>query len=243
MKFTPRYIALGLLFLAAACKENEPEKPKVTYTDNNKGKQAEVKSDSSQIKIADLPIQMEGTKYLIHPIGDYRIYEGRSKTAANSSAAERVSFSVSNYNLFEITGFLQNLKFQHIDSTTIRPLATKPVCIQTAAYLNTVAAKSRLQLMVYSLSDMDTNKDGRLDASDIKTLYISDISGTRFTKLSGDFQELIDWNVVESKNRLYFRTIEDTNKNGEFDKDDVVKYHFVDLMTKEWKPENYDPVN
>ncbi|AWA31543.1 hypothetical protein HYN48_14965 [Flavobacterium magnum] len=242
MKFTTRYIALGLLVFAASCRESEPEKPKVTYSDSNKGKQVEARQDTSQIKIADLPIQMEGTKYLIHPIGDYRIYEGRSKAAANSSSAERVSFSVSNYNLFEITGFLQNLKFQHIDSTAIRPLTTRPVSIQTATYLNTVALKSKLQLMVYSLSDMDTNKDGRLDASDIKTLYISEISGARFTKLSGDFQELIDWNVVESKNRLYFRTIEDTNKNGEFDKDDVVKYHFVDLMAKEWKPENYDPV-
>ncbi len=242
MKSAPRYIALGLLILAAACKENEPEKPKVTYTDNNKGKTA-VKQDTSQIKIADLPIEMEGTKYLIHPIGDYRIYEGRSKTAYNSASAERVSFSVSNYNLFEITGFLQNLKFQHIDSTAIRPLTTEPVLIQTATYLNTVASKTKLQLMVYSLSDMDTNKDGKLDASDVKSLYISEISGAKFTKLTEDFQELIDWNVVESKSRLYFRTIEDTNKNGEFDKDDVVKYHFLDLMAKEWKPESYDPVN
>jgi hypothetical protein len=243
MKSIPRCIVISLLVLAVACKENEPEKPKVTYTNSSKGKPAEVKQDTSQIKIADLPIQMEGTKYLIHPIGDYRIYEGRSKTAYNSASAERVSFSVSNYNLFEITGFLQNLKFQHVDSTAIRPLTTNPVLIQTATYLNTVALRTKLQLMVYSLSDMDTNKDGKLDASDIKSLYISDISGARFTKLSGDFQELIDWNIVETKNRLYFRTIEDTNKNGEFDKDDVVKYHFVDLMAKEWKPDNYDPVN
>ncbi|WP_298155573.1 hypothetical protein [Flavobacterium sp.] len=243
MKSIPGYIALSLLFLTVSCKQEEPEKPKVIYTESSKASAPQVKQDTAQIKIADLPIQMEGTKYLIHPIGDYRIYEGRSKTAANSASDERVSYSVSNYNLFEITGFLQNLKFQHVDSTAIHALTKTPVLIQSATYLNTLALKSKLQLMVYALADMDTNKDGKLDASDIKTLYISDISGARFTKLSGDFQELIDWNVVESKNRLYFRTIEDTNKNGEFDKDDVVKYHFVDLMAKEWKPENYDPVN
>jgi hypothetical protein len=27
-----------------------------------------------------------------------------------------------------------------------------------------------------------------------------------------DFQELIDWNLIDSKSRLYFRTVEDTNK-------------------------------
>jgi hypothetical protein len=47
--------------------------------------------------------------------------------------------------------------------------------------------------------DLDTNKDGKLDSSDIKCLYLSDISGKKFTKISADFQELIDWNLIESK--------------------------------------------
>ena len=58
--------------------------------------------------------------------------------------------------------------------------------------------------MVYTLVDMDTNKDGKLDVSDIKALYLSKISGDKFTKVSADFQELIDWDLIESKNRLYF---------------------------------------
>jgi len=227
--------------LFSSCKE-EPETPKVIYEDAAKAQPKPVKIDSSQIKIADLPVQMEGTKYLIHPIGDYRIYEGRSKSSYGSSNTDKVSFSISNYNRFEITGFLQNLKFQHIDSTEIRSLTDKPVIIQTASYLNTIYDKTRLQFMVYSVVDMDTNKDGKLDSSDIKSLYISEISGKKFTKLSVDFQELIDWNLIESKSRLYFRTIEDTNKNGEFDKNDVILYHYVDLSAKGWKLESYKPV-
>jgi hypothetical protein len=54
--------------------------------------------------------------------------------------------------------------------------------------------------------------------------------------------ELIDWNLVESKNRLYFRSIEDTNKNGEFDKNDVIHYHFIDLSSKDWKVQDYSPI-
>jgi hypothetical protein len=45
---------------------------------------------------------------------------------------------------------------------------------------------------------MDTNKDGKLDTSDIKALYLSKISGEKFTKISSDFQELIDWKLIES---------------------------------------------
>jgi hypothetical protein len=89
---------------------------------------------------------------------------------------------------------------------------------------------------------MDSNKDGKLDSSDIKDLYISSITGANFTKLSADFQELIDWNLIESQNRLYFRTIEDSNKNGAFDSDDKVHYQFVDLTSKEMEVKEYNPI-
>jgi hypothetical protein len=55
-------------------------------------------------------------------------------------------------------------------------------------------------------------------------------------------QELIDWKLIESKNRLYFRTIEDANKNGAFDKDDIVHYNYVDLAAKEWTVTAYKPI-
>ena len=60
--------------------------------------------------------------------------------------------------------------------------------------------------------------------------------------MSEDFQELIDWNLVESKNRLYFRTIKDTNKNGQFDKNDVLHYSYIDLNSKVWEVQSYQPI-
>ena len=61
-------------------------------------------------------------------------------------------------------------------------------------------------------------------------------------KISADYQELIDWNLIESKGRLYFRTVEDTNKNGQFDKNDVVHYNYVNLAASVWKVSNYEPI-
>jgi hypothetical protein len=105
------------------------------------------------------------------------------------------------------------LKFQKTDSDSIRPLTDKPVLIQTATYLKSVLIELK-QIMVYTMFDADTNRDGKLDSSDIKSLYLSEISGKRFTKVSMDLQELIDWKLIDSKSRLYFRTVEDTNKMG-----------------------------
>lgn len=234
-------VLLGISYLLlASCKE-ESEKPKVTYDASNKGKEI-AKVDLTQIAIADLPIQMKGTNYLIHPVGDLSVYQNRAKSNYGSISTDQVSFTVSNTSELEITGYLRNLKFQKIGTDSIKALTDKPVLIQTATYLKSVADRSKQQIMVYTLADVDTNKDGKLDSSDIKALYLSEISGEKLTKISVDFQELIDWNLIESKNLLYFRTIEDTNKNGEFDKNDVLHYNYVDLSNKDWKVSSYQPI-
>lgn len=232
-------INIAILFLVS-CKK-EVEKPKVIYsTTTNK---TISKVDSTQIAIADLPIQMEGTNYLIHPVGDLRVYERGAKTKYGSSSVIDLSFTISNLGDGEITGFLQNLKFQKLDSDSIKSLTDKPALILTATYLKAIADRTDKQIMVYTMYDMDTNKDGKLDTSDIKSLYLSDISGANFTKISADFQELIDWNLIESTNRLYFRTVEDTNKNGQFDKNDLVQYSYINLLDRDWKVKNYEPIN
>lgn len=232
-------LALSALFITS-CKE-DIDKPKVIYDGANKSKEI-AKLDSTDIEIADLPIHMEGTNYLIHPVGDLSIRERGIKTRYGSSSVNDLSFTISNYGENEITGFLQNIKFQKIGSDSIKALTEEPVLIQTATYLKSVADKTKNQIMVYTMVDMDTNKDGKLDTSDIKALYLSEISGDKLTKLSDSYQELIDWNLIESTNRLYFRTVEDTNKNGQFDKMDVVHYNYVDLSNKLWKIVSYKPV-
>jgi len=241
MKNSLKYIALAIIGTLVSCKDDVEKQPKVIYDASNKAKIVD-KTDSTQIEIADLPIQMEGTNYLIHPVGDLRVYERGSKSRYGSSSVNDLSFTISNLGDFEITGYLQNLKFQKTDSDSIRALSNKPVLILTATYLKPVADKTQNQVMVYTLADSDTNKDGKIDSGDIKTLYLSNMSGENFTKISEDFQELVDWSLIESKNRLYFRTIEDTNQNGQFDKNDVLHYNYIDLASKKWEVKNYKPI-
>jgi hypothetical protein len=229
-------LSFALLLLTSCKKEVEP--PKLIYNNQKVQGQKAIATDTSQIEIADLPIHFEGTKFLLFPIGDYRINDKRSSYATASYSG---SFTISNNNEFEITGFLNNLKFQSVDADSIYSLTDKRILIQTATYLKNFAAKSKRQIMVYTLADNDTNIDGKLDDRDIKSIYLSEISGLRFTKISAELEELIDWNVIEVKNRLYFRTIEDTNKNGQFDQNDPVHYNFIDLLSADWKVQNYKP--
>lgn len=239
MKIITRYISFLTITLLVSCKQ-EKQTPKVIYEEAKEIIEPK-KIDTTSIKIADLPIHMEGTKFLIHPVGDIRVYDDYSKVYG-SSKTNQVSYAISNYNRFEITGYFENLKFQHIDSTNVKPLTENKIQIQTVTFLNTIAEKSKKQILVYILVDSDTNKDSKVDQNDIKSLYISNIDGSKFTKLSEPLQELIDWNIIEVQNRLYFRCIEDINKNGAFDKNDKVHYYFVNLLSEEWKVEEYMPI-
>ncbi len=241
MKQISLFFAVIALALGVSCQKEAPEKPKVTYDDSAKPK-ASAKIDTAQIEIADLPVQFQGTNYLIFPVGDLNIYGGNARGGYESSATNDLRFKISNYGENEIAGYLRNLKFREMGSDSLKALTDKPMLIQTVTFLKSVADKTKQQILVYTLADMDTNKDGKLDASDIKSLYLSEVSGKRFTKVSTDFLELIDWNLIEPENRLYFRTIEDANKNGEFDKNDLMHYHFIDLSGKDWKVSDYKPV-
>ncbi|CAM3756512.1 hypothetical protein FLGE108171_13730 [Flavobacterium gelidilacus] len=235
-----KYI-LGLAILTLVSCKKEQTTPKVKYEDSKSKIETSAKVDSSSIKIADLPILMEGTKYLIHPIGDVRVYEDY-KSVYGSSKTNQVSYAISNYNRFELTGYFTNLKFQNIDSTTVHSLTTDRIQIQSVTFLNTIAEKTKKQILVYSFVDNDTNKDGNVNQNDIKSLALSSIDGSNFKKLSEDLSEVMDWNIIEAQNRLYFRCIEDINKNGAFDKNDKVHYHFVNLLDSDWKVEEYMPI-
>jgi len=234
-------IALFGLVALTGCKDNV-QKPKVKYTTPARKTEAPKRVDSTQIKVADLPVLMDGTQYLIHPVGDIRIYDDSNREYGSSRTNNSVSYAISNYNRYEITGYFENLKFQHIDSTALRPLTKEKIQIQTVTYLNTTAQRTKKQLLLYTLVDKDTNQDGKVDANDIKAFYISNINGTGFKKLSGDMQELLDWNLIDVQNRVYFRTLEDINKNGAFDKNDAVHYHFVNLTSADFKVTDYEPV-
>ncbi len=167
---------------------------------------------------------------------------GRGKVYFGSSSYGSGSFSSTNYNRSEITGNFYNVKFQHIDSETLTTLTNKNIRIRSIAFLRYVFNNTKKQILVYRVLDKETNRDNSLDDNDVETLYMSNLDGSSFVKLTTDFQELIDWKEVAVKNRIYFRSMEDTNKNGEFDKDGMVHYHYVDLSNDQRKVTEYEPL-
>lgn len=236
MRFEYLFVLGFMVFVS--CKREQAEKPKVSY--DAVEKENESPKEEENILIADLPLQFDGTNVLIHPVGKYTVSEGLKRYSDDSGT--RNNFSISNGRDEEITGFLTNLKFQQIDSDSLVALTDKPIMIERITYLKAFAEKNKKQFLIYSLADMDSNKDGKLDTNDVMDLYCSDITGQNFKKLSPDFHEIIDWKVVEAQKRIYFRTMEDNNKSGAFDKNDKFHYFYVNLLEEETKAIEYFPL-
>lgn len=225
MKNFSLYI-VPFLTLLVGCKE-EP-KPKVKY--DSTAPKVEIKKDTSKLEVADLPLQFQNSNVLIYAIGDLRVGEMKK-----NGYDEKANFTISNSLEDEVTGYLRNVKFQKVGEDSLHVLTDKVVMIERMSYL-----KSK-KIIAYVLADADTNQDLKVDSDDIKSLYLSTDMGKNFTKISPDVQELIDWNFIENANTIYFRTIDDASKNGEFDKKDKLHYFSVKL-TEDWKAVEFSPV-
>ncbi|SHI70955.1 hypothetical protein [Flavobacterium terrae] len=221
---------LPLFSLFWNCKEEQ--KPKVKY--DKPLNKVEVKKDTSKLMVADLPIQFANSNVLIYTIGALQV-SNFQKSSYTEKIEAGSTYNVSNVLEDELTGYLQNIKFQEIGSDSLHVLTDKLLMIERVTFL-----KSK-KVLVYVLADADTNQDSKVDSDDIKSLYISTDMGKNFTKVSPELQELIDWNYVEAANKIFFRTIDDRNKNGAFDKNDDLHYFTVNI-NKDWKAEEFKVV-
>ena len=59
--------------------EDKPEPPKVIYEDKSTTAVQKAADDTTQIEVADLPIHLEGTSFLIHPVADMGVAANNRK--------------------------------------------------------------------------------------------------------------------------------------------------------------------
>jgi hypothetical protein len=228
------YILFTITIFLISCENNNSRK--IVHDKES----VETTINSEKITISDLPIQIDSVKYIFHPIGDFKI-ENNDGIAIYKSSKRR-NYKTSNYSNYKVSGNMINLKFQHEESEKITELTNKNIRIQNFTFLKNIYENYNIQLLVYEVVDRDTNRDGELNYNDVKSLYISSIDGKNFKKITKKNRDLIDWKVIVSKNRIYFRTIEDENKDGVFNKNDIIKYKYVNLDSEKFEVKTYKPI-
>lgn len=229
------------LFLLTSCYNS---KPKVIYDTTTHESADSILIDTTATRIAGLPIHFDSTNYLIHPIGSYKPEKDGGRLSISSSSYKtglgRMSFVYKNRNT--VSGDINNLKFQHLDSTTFSTLTNKQIKIRSFTRVKSKCGNDTDGILIYRISDKDTNKDMKLNDSDIESLYISKLNGQNLKKLSPEWHELIEWELMKIKHRIYFITSEDIDKNGEFNTSDKLHYYYIDLGCNDRNVIEYNPL-
>lgn len=233
-------ILLLLCLMGLACTDQK--KPKIVHnTDGSKTMDVAIK-DTTSIRMMDFPIHIDSTNYLLHPVGDFVLKDGRNKVLFSSRWYEQANYNVARTDGTYIAGNLSNILFQTLDSNGIVPLTKKDMNIQYLTFLRDIYKQLNKSYLLYEINDRDTNQDGSIDNNDVSALYLSKLDGSNFTKLTAEGHELLDWKLVSTANRLYYKTIEDTDRDGDFDKKDRFHYYFINFYDPQLKSFPYQPL-
>jgi hypothetical protein len=233
-------ISVFILIVFSGCVNTS--RPKLVYPENEQDslyKKVKVLKDSTYFITAELPIQIDSTSYLIHPIGYTKFNNSKYMSFVSRSRGRGKSY-MSRDAGSRIDGSFINLKFQHIDSVEMRTLTDKVIRIHSFEHVH--FSHSNRQLLIYEINDIDTNLDTYLNSDDIRALYISEIDGSNFKKLSLDYHEVLEWKIIDATHKLFVKTSEDSNKNGVFDKGDTINYYYVDLWSNSLQIVEYFPL-
>jgi len=192
--------------------------------------------NSENLAVANLPVHIDSTNYLIHPVAKIEVresgYYGSSSSTSGSAAVGDQFF-----------GNFTNLRFQELNSEEFTGLTDQNLRILSVQFLRAIFENTGKQFLLYKIVDSDTNADGKLNSNDQKALYISDINGSDFRRINRAEQVLQDYQVLKTVNRLYFRSIEDINANGRLDAGEKPHYFYLDLASQVLKVTEYFPLD
>ncbi|PIQ48141.1 MAG: hypothetical protein COW03_11400 [Cytophagales bacterium CG12_big_fil_rev_8_21_14_0_65_40_12] len=236
-------IAISVSLVLCSC--GNESKPTVVYPDSTNNEQnAQRELDTTLVLNGELPIHFKKTDYLLFPIGTIKSStRGLTKLYSGSVSNGDFSLSMGYLSEYNYIGNLDNLKIQHLDSLKFRSITNKNLKIRSFKFLESIQKEAGINLLVLNITDIDTNKDGELNDDDVESLYLSHISGRNFKKLTNDYQELLDWRVIEVNRKLYFRTLEDIDRNGEFNKSDKIHHYYASLESEDFEAVEYFPLD
>ena len=230
------YYLVFIAFLFVNCNSNNKKENEIVVLDAHKN---EIKIDTTLIAVADLPIKIDSISYLIHPVGYYKSGWYDDEYSSKSSRSGSNNFTISNNYDDKIKGNMFNLFFQKENSSELKPLTDKNIKIRSVSFLRGLFNNTKKKILVYEIIDTDTNEDKTIDLQDLYSIYISNIDGSNFRKISKLNHRIITYKFLNSNNTFYFKTLEKA-KSKEVKQ--ILHYFFADLSKKEILVKEYFPL-
>jgi len=137
---------------------------------------------------------------------------------------------------------LINLIFEDVKNNKSYLLTNNQLQIPSYEVCNHLKRKIGKAYILFRVIDKDYNNDGVLDGRDIQSLYMSNIDGTSFSKITKDKEILRDGEWMYPLNRYYFRTSEDPDKKGYSGLQDKVHYYYIQFDEQGYQIVEYNPL-
>jgi len=233
------FIGIAILTLFASCEQA----PKINYAekiDTISVVDDRIK-DTTKILVSELPIKFDSTDILIFAVGLVDLQERGGYSKLGSGSYNSSDIASSYFNQDNLIGEFINFVFQDKGGNE-RKLTDKKILIRKVSFLRDIFKKTKTGYLLYSISDRDSNGDKELSHADLEALYIGKIDGTDFKKISKELHEFYDFALIKGENRLYFRTLEDKNKDGELSNKDKFHYYYIDFLADNYVVTEYNPV-
>lgn len=239
-----RYLLLTALVLFVMSCDKQPKIDYQKKVDTVSRVDDRIK-DTTKVMVAALPGKFDSTDVLIFPIGYVDLNERKShgKIGYGSSSSYSSSSGMISgyYSGDDLSGSFTNILFEGTDGTQ-RKLTDKKITISNIEFLRPIYKKVKSAYLLYTVYDRDTNADGQLEHPDLSALYLSKIDGSDFKKVTKELHLLYDQRLIGDLSRLYFRTQEDVNKDGELDKQDKFHYYKIDFSSSGYQVSEFDPL-
>jgi len=219
-----------------------PDRPKINHeaVDTTAVVDDRIK-DTTKILVSELPVKFDSTDVILFAIGLVDLQERGGYSKISSGSYGSVDITSAYLTGDNLIGNFINIVFQD-KSGNEKKLTDQKIKIRSVTFLRDIFKKTKTGYLLYSISDRDSNGDKELDHSDLEALYISKIDGADFKKLTKELHEFYDWSLIKGENRVYFRTLEDKNKDGELNNKDKFHYYFIDFSGDKYAVTEYNPV-
>ena len=197
--------------------------------------------DTTKILVSELPVKFDSTEMLLFAVELVDLQERGGYSKIGSGSYGNSDIASSYFNSDNLIGDFINIVFQDKNGIE-RKLTNKKIQIRSVSFLRDTYRRTKVGYLLYSISDRDSNGDKELSHSDLEALYISKLDGSDFKKLTKELHEFYDWRLIKDKDRIYFRTLEDQNKDGELNNQDKFHYYFIDFSGEKYSVTEYNPL-
>lgn len=125
-----------------------------------------------------------------------------------------------------------NLIFYDIKSGKTKLLTNKKTRIYDfETNLNNVGTILKNSVL-YKICDTDFNLDKKLNFEDTIQLFISNVDGENFKRISPSDENLIEYQIVPNTDKIIFKTSRDVNNDKVFNEKDEVIWYLIDLSAE-----------